>query len=74
MIELTDINGKFFILNCDLIETIESIPETKINLTNGKYMLVSDTTEAVIDKIVSFNRRVYGADREIRIVNDEMMF
>lgn len=71
MIELTDINGKFFILNCDLIETIESIPETKINLTNGKYMLVSDNAQSVIDKIIAYNRKIYGGDKEIRIVHEE---
>ena len=74
MIELNDINGKCFILNCDLIETVESIPETKINLTNGKYLLVSDTAEAVVDKIVDFNRRIYGSDKTIHIVNEEMGF
>lgn len=72
MIELTDINGKYFILNCDLIETIEAIPETKINLTNGKYLLVSDTSQDVIDKIIEYNRKIYGSDKTIHIVNEEM--
>ena len=71
MIDLTDINGNYFILNCNLIETMETIPETKINLTNGKYMLVSDTAEEVVEKIVEYNRRIYGSDREVRLVKDD---
>ncbi|MDD6807454.1 MAG: flagellar FlbD family protein [Oscillospiraceae bacterium] len=73
MVELTDISGKFFILNCGLIETIESIPETKINLTNGKYLLVSDTSEEVVEKIVEYNRKIYGPVKEIRVINDDVM-
>ncbi|MDP4109845.1 MAG: flagellar FlbD family protein, partial [Bacillota bacterium] len=39
VIELTYLNGIPFVMNCNLIETIESIPETKVMLTNGKYFL-----------------------------------
>lgn len=71
MIELYDKNGEQFALNSQLIETIEQIPETKITLTTGKYFLVGTSMQEVIDKVVDFNRRIYGADREIRIKQDE---
>lgn len=70
MIELKDINDKGFVLNSQLIELIEIIPETKITLTTGKYFLVKDSVQEVIDKVVDFNRRVYGAEREIRFKNE----
>lgn len=65
MIELIDINGKPFILNCNMIETLESIPETKVSLTNGKYFLVSNTCEEIITKVIHYNRRVFGAEKQI---------
>ncbi len=59
MIELTNLNGVSFILNCNLIETIENIPETKITLTTGKYFLVNELKEEIIKKIISYNRQIF---------------
>lgn len=59
MIELTNLNGIPFILNCNLIETIESIPETKVTLTTGKYFLVNELKEDIIKKIISYNRQIF---------------
>ncbi|HEX2985416.1 MAG TPA: flagellar FlbD family protein [Caproiciproducens sp.] len=59
MIELTNLNGISFVLNCNLIETIENIPETKITLTTGKYYLVSEVKEEIIGKIIAYNREIF---------------
>ena len=42
MIELTRLNKKKFILNSELIETIESTPDTVITLRNGKLCIVQE--------------------------------
>ncbi|HHV18514.1 MAG TPA: flagellar FlbD family protein, partial [Thermoanaerobacterales bacterium] len=36
MIELTKFSGKTFVLNAELIQTIESTPDTVVTLTTGK--------------------------------------
>lgn len=59
MIELTQLNGTPFLLNCNLIETVENIPETKISLTTGKYFLVREEQSEIIRKIVAYQRRIY---------------
>jgi flagellar protein FlbD len=59
MIELTQLNGTRFVLNCDLIETIENIPETKVALTNGKYFLVLEKREEIIQKVIAFRRSIF---------------
>jgi flagellar protein FlbD len=59
MIELTSLNGSFFVLNSNLIETIETIPETKVTLTNGKYFLVGEQKEEIVQKIISYNRQIF---------------
>lgn len=73
MIELKDFKGKTFLLNSQLIETVESIPETKITLTTGKYILVKEDLNDIIDKVIEFNRKVYGADREIKVVKQDLL-
>lgn len=59
MVELTLLNGTPFILNCSLIEIIENIPETKITLTTGKYFLVQETKQDIVNKIIDYKRRIY---------------
>ena len=57
MIRLTKINGQDFFINCDLMEFIESTPDTIISLTTGKKIIVKETAEEVIDKIIDFKSR-----------------
>ncbi len=60
MIEITRLNGQKLIINADLIETIESTPDTVILLTTGKRFVVADTVATVIDKVIEY-RRMIGA-------------
>jgi flagellar protein FlbD len=58
MIEVVGINGEEFLINAALIEKIEFIPETKITLTTGKYYLVKDTKEQILNEIITFNQKI----------------
>uniref|UniRef100_A0A7V4DHL8 Flagellar protein FlbD n=1 Tax=Candidatus Caldatribacterium californiense TaxID=1454726 RepID=A0A7V4DHL8_9BACT len=57
MIELTRLNGSVFVLNADLIETIEATPDTVISLVTGKKYVVREKVGEVIDRIVEFRRK-----------------
>lgn len=57
MIKLTKINDQQFYINCDLMEFIESTPDTIISLTTGKKVIVKETADEVIEKIVEFKSR-----------------
>ena len=59
MIYLTRINQSSLILNPDLIEHIQSTPDTVITLTTGRNYLVLETPDQVIDRVVSFRQRIY---------------
>jgi flagellar protein FlbD len=58
MIEVKMINNTSLVLNSDLIEFIEATPDTLIALTNGKKMIVQESVEEVVDRIVAFRRRI----------------
>lgn len=63
MIELTKLNklrNEKFILNCELIETIEEKPDTTIRLVNGKHFLVAESTAQVLTKVIAFKRKIYS--------------
>ncbi len=48
MITLTRISGSVFVLNADLIERIDSTPDTVISLVDGKKYVVLESPEAVM--------------------------
>ncbi|MDR0434299.1 MAG: flagellar FlbD family protein [Gracilibacteraceae bacterium] len=58
MITLTKLNDEEFILNCDLIETVEQSPDTVIALTSGKKIAVKESPRAVVQRVVDFRRRI----------------
>jgi flagellar protein FlbD len=58
MVEVIGINGEVFLINAALIEKIEFIPETKITLTTGKYYLVKDSKEEIVNKIIQYNQKI----------------
>ncbi len=44
MIEVTRLNGTKFLINSNLIGTVEETPDTVLTLTDGKKIIVKDTT------------------------------
>lgn len=57
MIKLTGLNNQDFILNDDLIERIDITPDTVISTTSGKTLVVRDSPEEIIAKIIEFKRK-----------------
>lgn len=58
MVKLTLINDTSIALNSDLIEVIEATPDTIVTLTTGKKMIVRESVDEVIDRIIEFRKRV----------------
>ncbi len=58
MIRITRINGDPVVVNAEFIELIEPTPDTIISLTTGKKMMVRETVDEVIEKIVEYRQRV----------------
>jgi flagellar protein FlbD len=47
-------------LNSDLIEQVQTVPDTMIALTNGKHLLVQESVEEVIELVIAFRRKTLG--------------
>lgn len=58
MIQLTRLNNTTISINSDLIKLVEQSPDTVITLLNGEKILVRETAEQILDRIVQFRRRV----------------
>jgi flagellar protein FlbD len=58
MIRLTRINRVPLVLNSDLIEHVETTPDTVIALTTGQKLVVLESAEEVIQKVIEFRRLI----------------
>jgi flagellar protein FlbD len=58
LIELSRLNGKKFILNCELIKMIEATPDTVITLTSGEKLMVKDQVDAVVERSTDYLKRL----------------
>ncbi len=59
MIKLHRLNGEPVIINAELIETVESIPDTKIILISNNQFIVKETPDEVAEKIVEYKRKIF---------------
>ena len=60
MIALRRLNNQPIMVNADLIESLESTPDTVVTLTSGNKLIVRDTPEEIAAKIVEYQRKVQG--------------
>ena len=58
MIRLTRISQSPIVLNADLIQSIESTPDTVITLTSGQKVMVLESAGEVVDRVVAYRRRI----------------
>ena len=60
MIELTRLNNSSLVVNSDLIQYVESAPDTTLTLVNGEKVVVRESAAEVIDLAIAFRARVMG--------------
>jgi flagellar protein FlbD len=56
VIQLTRLNHQQFAVNSDLIKFIDKAPDTVVTLTTGEKIVVLETPERVIEKVIEFRR------------------
>ncbi len=60
MIELTRLNSSSLVVNSDLIQYVESAPDTTLTLVNGEKVVVRESAAEVIDLAIAFRARLMG--------------
>ena len=58
MIFLTKLNGEKFVLNADLIETVVEKPDTTIQLTTARFVIVRESMEEVVKQVIAYRRSI----------------
>ena len=60
MIKVKMLNNKEFVVNSELILFIEATPDTVITLTNGQKIVVSDSVDDVMDKVIKYKGKIHS--------------
>ena len=60
MIELTSLNEVKFSINPELIEIIETTPDTVITLTTGRKSIVKESRQEIKNLVLSYKREIFG--------------
>lgn len=64
MIRLTTLDDRELLINAELIERVECVPETVVTLTNNKRILVRESLEEIRRKVVCYRREIQRKNRE----------
>ena len=56
MIKVSRLNGQQFIVNADLIKFIEEAPDTILTLTTGEKLIIKESMDELIDRIMAYYR------------------
>jgi flagellar protein FlbD len=58
MIYVTRLNHTSVLLNSDLIEYVETTPDTVISLTTGQKLMVLEAAEEIVARVVRYRRSI----------------
>ena len=59
MIKVTRLNDSTLMINVDMIQSLQAIPETVITFTNNDKIMVKEPLEEVSQRIVDYQRTIY---------------
>ncbi len=66
MVKITRLNGTILVVNSDLIEFLESTPDTIVTLTTGRKVIAKESVDELIDKVVEYKRQFLQNAPEVR--------
>ena len=58
MINLTRLNDSKIVINSELIEFVEAIPDTIVTLTTGQKIMVKESVEEIVDMVKEYKRSI----------------
>ena len=66
MITVTRLDDSQVVVNAEHVVTVEKTPDTVISLTTGTRIMVKDSVESVVEKIIAYRHTV---GREVRVID-----
>jgi flagellar protein FlbD len=60
MIHVSRLDGKAFVINCELIGFIEETPDTVLTMVNGEKFVILEAADEVISRVIEYRHLAYG--------------
>lgn len=67
MIVVTRLNGGMFGVNPDLIQRVDSAPDTILTLVDGTKLIVEESMDEVIARVNEHRARILARSRELQV-------
>jgi flagellar protein FlbD len=71
VITLRRLDGKEFVVNADLIETVEATPDTVVTLTNGHKYVVQGTVAELTRQVIKYRRSLHSEPAVLPLASTE---
>ena len=71
MIVVTRLNGGMFGVNPDLIQRVDSAPDTILTLIDGTKLIVEESMDEVIARVNEHRARILARSRELQALSAE---
>ncbi len=65
MIAVSRLDGSPLVVNAELIQTIEARPDTVLSLTDGTKLIVRESPDDVVERVIAYRNRAYGGRRTV---------
>ena len=63
MIKLHRLNGQEIVINAEMIETVESTPDTLVSLTTGNKYLMKESVEQVMEAVAEYRKKILSSGK-----------
>ena len=61
----TRISGQEIVINADLVEVVETTPDTVITLIDGKKYVVEESAQEIVDRVVQYRAAIIGVPQPV---------
>lgn len=58
MIDVIRLDGEKYWVNPHMIESMDSLPDTTLTMLSGKKLIVKNSPQEVIDKIIAYRKKI----------------
>ncbi len=73
MIELKKLNGTSIFVNPDMIRVVESTPDTLVNFLDGESLLVLNSPQEIVERIVLFRKKYFVSSMDMNATRVQLI-
>jgi len=57
------------VVNAELLVLVEAMPDTHLTMTDGRQLIVQESPDEVVARVIAYRRTAYGPLRAIQVAS-----